>query len=228
MNSFDYLVIYLSCGAPLGVLYFLQNRREQNSSRRLLFGTLFTFVCWVPFGFRLLPGRKAVEKFIADKKIFSNSAKVQNDFFSFQKQFEETLQMSVPSISIFEFREVFERYVGLTIAKDCKNIQTTEPEKEFFRIAADKNVDIGAVCLKRRNLRRLNVHQVQARQDFLQIISQLAKFAFDEKEFVKSVFDFFRILKDTEAQSALDLTLPDNLLNEKDFAVNYSENFLRS
>jgi hypothetical protein len=225
MNSFDFLIIYLTCGAPLGVFYFLQNRKEQNGIR-LWLKTFFTFIFWLPYGFRLLLQNKASKKFFTDKKIFSKSEKMETEIFLFQKQLEEILQKSDLQISIFEFREVIERYVGLTLAKDCGNTKKAEAEKEIFRIANSGNVEIGAICLNRRNLKRLTFHQIQARQDFFQVISQLVKFASDEEEFVKSAAGFFQLLNDTEAQSALGKALFDNLRNKRDFAANHSENFL--
>ncbi len=179
MNSFDFLIIYLTCGAPLGVFYFLQNRKEQNGIR-LWLKTFFTFIFWLPFGFRLLLQNKVNKKLFTNIKIFSKSQKAETEIFLFQKQLEEILQKSNLQISIFELREVIERYVGLTLAKDCENAKTTETEKEVFQIANSRNVEIGAICLNRRNLKRLTLHQIQARQDFFQVISQLVIFASEE------------------------------------------------
>ncbi len=224
MNSSDFLIIYLTCGAPFGVFYFLQNRKEQNNIR-LWLKTFFTFIFWLPFGFRLLEN-KARKKFYGGKKAFSNSDKIETEIFPFQNHFEEILRKSDLQISIFEFREVIERYVGLTLAKYNGSTKATETEKDFFRIANGGNAEIGAVCLNRRNLKRLTFHQIQARQDFLQLIGRLVIFASDKEKFAEAAADFFRVLEDAEAQSAFENVLTDNLRNKKNFVVTRSENFL--
>jgi hypothetical protein len=224
MNSFDWLIIYLTCGAPLGVFYFLQNRKSQ-IGLRLWLKTFFTFIFWLPFGFRLLENRVR-KNFTAGKKVFSGTAKTDAEFFLIKKQFEEALQKSNLQISIFEFREVFERYVGLTIAKDCADGKITQTQKEFFLIGNTGAVEIGAICLNRRNLKRLTFHQTQARQDFFQIINQLAAHATDKITFVKFAADFFRLLNDTEAQFVLNKSLSGDLHNKKGFAINRSESYL--
>jgi len=224
MNPSDFLIIYLTCGAPLSVFYFLQYRQEQNQAR-LWFKTFSTFIFWLPFGFRLLQN-KANKKSFAYKKIFSETGNIQTKISIFQKQLEEILQKSDLQISIFEFREVINRYVGLTLATNCEKTKTTETEKEIFLIADSGNAEIGTICLNRRNLNRLTIHQTQARQDFFQVIKQLVKFASDEKGFVRSATGFFQLLKDEEAYSAFGKTFLDNSLSKENFIADCSENFL--
>jgi hypothetical protein len=224
MNSFDFLIIYLTCGAPLGVFYFLQNREEQNRTL-VWFKTFSTFIFWLPFGFYLLKN-KTNKKSFNYKKIFSESEKIRTKISTFQKQLEEILQKSDLQISIFELREVIDRYVGLTLAKDCGKAKTTETEKEIFRIAKSEKAEIGAICLNRRNLKRLTFHQTQARQDFFQVINQLLKFASDEEEFAESAAGFFQLLKDNEAHCAFGKTLLDNSRNKRNFVTDPSENYL--
>ena len=224
MNSFDFLIIYLTCGAPLGVFYFLQNREQQNRTRVWL-KTFFTFIFWLPFGFHLLKN-KTNKKSFGYKKIFFESEKIQTKISNFQKQLEEILQTSDLQISIFEFREIIARYVGLTLAKDCEKAKTTETENEIFRIAKSGNTEIGAICLNRRNLKRLTFHQTQARKDFFQVISQLVKFVSDKEKLAESAADFFQLLNDTEAQSTFGKVLSGNLGSNRNFAADRSENFV--
>ncbi len=225
MDFFDWLIIYLTCGAPLGVFYFLQNRKN-HTGVQLWLKTFLTFIFWLPFGFRLL-ANKAGGNFTVSKKIFSKTSKTEEEIYLFRKQLEETLRKSSARISIFEFREVFERYVGLTIAGNSGSEKIPATEKEIFRVENKGNVEIGAICLNRRNLKRLEYHQTQARQDFFQSIDWLAALASDKRNFVKSAADFFRLLKDSEAQLALEKISCDISQNEKDFAVKISEHYKR-
>jgi hypothetical protein len=221
MSFFDWLIIYLTCGAPLGVLYFFQNRKEQKGIR-LWLKTFLTFIFWLPFGLRLLVN-KARKYSFDGKELFPRTAKPETEIFLWRRQLEVNLLENDSQISIFEFREVFDRYVGLTLAGDSGDNKIPETKKELFRIGNNGNVEIGAICLNRRNLNRLRFHQIQARQDFFQIIKRLMKLAPDKRNFVKSAADFFRFLNDAEAQAALDEALFDNLPDENDFAVARSE-----
>jgi hypothetical protein len=224
MNPFDFLIIYLTCGAPLSVFYFLQYREQQNQIH-LWLKTFSTFIFWIPFGFHLLKN-KTDKKFLAYKKIFSESKNTQTKISIFRKQLEAIFQKSDLQISIFELREVFDRYVGLTLATNCEKTKTIEKEKEIFRIANSGNAEIGAICLNRRNLKRLSFHQTQARQDFFQIIKQLVKFASDKEEFVKSATGFFQLLKDEEANSEFGKAYSDSFQSKENFIADRSENFL--
>lgn len=224
MNNFDFLVIYLTCGAPLGVFYFLRHYKKQNDFQIWL-KTFFTFIFWLPFGFRLLEDNLR-KKFFAGQNIYAEISEKERKISQFQKQFEDVLQESDLPISIFEFREVFERYIGLTVAADCSSRKTTETEREIFRVSNGGNAEIGAICVKRRNRKRLIVHQNKARQNFFQIISRLISTASDKTNFVKSATDFFRLLKDAEMQTAFEEFPLADLPRAKDFVANYSEHHL--
>jgi hypothetical protein len=224
MNSFDFLIIYLTIGAPLSVFYFLQNRKEQNEIR-LWTKTILTFVFWMPFAFRLLMQNNRKMNFFAEGNAsFLKSDKAEIEIFLFQKRLEKMLQESDLQISIFEFREVIERYVGLTLAKSQENGKTSAAKKEIFQIESGRNVEIGTICLNRRNLKRLTFHQIQARRDFFQIINQLSEFAADRENFIDSVISFFRLINDVDAQ--IGEVIFEKAPDEKNFASNHSEKFL--
>jgi len=101
MNFSGFLIIYLTCGVPLGVFYFPQNCKKQNWTW-LWLKTFSTFIFWLLFGVRLLLQNKTNKKFFAGKKIFSKSQKTETEIFLFQKQLDEILQKSNLKISSFE------------------------------------------------------------------------------------------------------------------------------
>ena len=53
MNWNDLIIIYLACGAPFAVYYYLQNR-NLNEKNYLYLKTLFRFLVWIPDAFRLV------------------------------------------------------------------------------------------------------------------------------------------------------------------------------
>ncbi len=224
MNNFDFLIIYLAGGAPFGVFYFLTHQKKQIGFQIWL-KTFFTFVFWMPFAFRLL--KNSIERNVFTEQ--PDFAEVDADIpklARFQKQFEEVLRKSELPVSVFEFREVFERYANLTLVSAIDTAETTETETGIFRIVNNGSVEIGAICLRRRNLKRLVVHQIEARRDFFNIVSRLVAVVYDRQSFVNTVTDFFRLLKDAEAQQMLEKISLDGSLNAKQFPDNFSEYYL--
>jgi hypothetical protein len=205
MNPIDLLIIYLACGAPFGVYYFLQ-RRAQSNSISLWLKTLFNFLFWMPFALHLLRRQKTLKTFSVfkfDKTTTADSIQTKH-FRSIQKQIEKILLTSDLKISIYEFREIIERYVGLSLAAQSESETTGEQEKEIFRAARMKNVELGAICLKRRNRKRLSFHQTEARRDFLHLINQLNKFDSKKDELQKASIELVKTLNDLEAQKELE------------------------
>ena len=212
MNLIDFIIIYLACGAPFGVYYFLQNRNEAGSP--IIWLKIFlTFFFWIPFAFLF------IRQFLAsNENLHSNyyltsafEAKDESNIYLIQKEFEKKFSESRPEFSLFEFRETFERYVGLTLANRKGSTKVSEREKEIFRIAKNSNVELAANCLHRRNRKLLAFHQTKARQDFLQTIRKLSGSVSDKKNLEYLAIEFVRLLKDKQAQDSLEKIFAANL-----------------
>lgn len=223
MNQFDFLIIYLTCGAPLAVFYFFQNRDETNKDT-LWLKTFFTFIFWIPFGFRLLK-IQASKNLIFQKNNLAKNIAIESQIFQFQKYLEKLLQTSDLPISIFEFREVFDRYVGLTLNKNGEN-SSNVAKQELFQIADVRRPEISVVCLNRRNHQRLTFHQIQSRKDFFRIIEQFALVSPDIEKFANSTADFFRLIEDAEAVKLSAKLLINKFEVKKDFVDTELESFL--
>lgn len=202
MNSTDFLIIYLACGAPFGVYYFLKNR-AQNESKMLLIKSFLNFFFWMPYALRLARRKLFIKGFVNAFDKTTDTIREKN-IFTIQKDIEEILQRSRLNVSIYEFREIFERYVGLTVAamSEAKNIH--EHEKEIFRVALAKNVECGSICLHRRNRKRLLFHQTAARKDFLQLILHLSEFVSEIGELRNSSIALTLITQDLETRRQLE------------------------
>lgn len=194
MNITDFFIIYLACGAPCGVYFFLQNRKKLDSKALWLKSFVTVFV-WIPYACVLL------FDFIAKRKqarLSQEKSAFETGLLVIQKQLIQLHLNSPDKISLFEFREILERYAGLTIA--CNTIDSSNPaESEIFRIAIRENSQIGVACLNRRNRERLIFHQKMAREDFLQVISALSFSVEDIEPFQNKVIEFVELLNDTEA-----------------------------
>lgn len=197
MKFSDILIIYLACGAPFGVYFFLQHRTEQNSKNIFLKSAALAFV-WIPYALRLL------HDFITINFRQNNLKESAADKLSeLQKQISQALFDSDSGISVFEFREVIERYTGLTLALNAVDEFPSESEEEIFRVALRQNIKLGAECLRRRNRSRIELHQTIARKDFLQLISELSRTVKDIENLRNLTAEFVKTLGDTEAQNVL-------------------------
>jgi hypothetical protein len=200
----DAIIIYLACGAPFGVYTFLQNR-ETFSVTTLWIKTILAWAIWpiqaievVSRGHKVktIPGTNFDASQVLDARDEKRIAKI-------KKVFESTfLERDAPA-AIYEFREVFERYTGLSTA-----LMTVEPEgsyheSELHRVTGHKNSAVASACLNRRNLLRLVKHQIEAREDFYKVLVRLA--GFPENLAIASVLarELADILKDGTAESDL-------------------------
>ena len=224
MNLTDYLIIYLACGAPFGVYYFLQNRTKSGSSK-LWLNTLITFAFWIPIAFRLLCENKILNKSINLKfdAALTLDATQEKKLNLIQKQFENFLQKSSLKISIYEFRETIDRYIGLTLANQSHSEKVSITDKEFFRISENKNIELAAICLYRRNQKRLSFHHIQARQDFLHFINELSEFSEHKKIVGNLAVEFVKILNDLEANTLLEKMFMKTSQTDKYFVVKQLE-----
>lgn len=197
MKLSDFLIIYLSCGAPFGVFYFLQQREEKDTLSVSLKSVALIFV-WIPYALRLLRDFAAMRFWRNNEKI-SVDQKQEN----LQKQIAQILFDSDAKISLFELREVFERYAGLTLARNSADLSAPATDAEIFRIALRQNINLGAKCLHRRNISRIELHQKAARQDFLRLVSELSGATSETKKLCFLAIKFTNALNDFDATNAL-------------------------
>lgn len=203
MNLIDLFIIYLACGAPFGVYYYLQNRMKTDSVS-LWLKTAINFLFWIPFTLLLLRRNKNLKLHLNRFGKISPAEAMQIEvLFSIKKQLEQFLPESDLKISVYEFREIVERYVGLTLGNSIGTSKISEPEKEIFRVSTTNNVELGAICFARRNRKRLLSHQTEARKDFLHLIKNLFDGSSDKAALKQSAIELVNNLNDIEARKSL-------------------------
>ena len=212
MNPIDLIIIYLACGAPFGVYYFLQSRNE-NESPIIWLKILLTFIFWIPFGFLFVRQFLVSNENLHSTFYLTSAYEIEDagNIHLIQKEIEKKFSESRLKFSLFEFRETLERYAGLTLANQEAFTKVSEREKEIFRIAENSNVELAANCLHRRNRKLLAFHQTEARQDFLQLIRKLSGSMTDKKSLENLATEFVRLLKDKQAQNSLEKIFAANL-----------------
>src|SRR5688572_11288031 len=128
MNLRDLLIIYLACGAPFGVYYFLQNR-NRIETKFLWLKSLLRFVVWIPFAFRMIARNSFLTKLYNDSfdKLTETDLKTELEIEEIKKSLERMVSAAAAlPFSIYEFREAFDRYVGLSaeVRDDNKEISS--------------------------------------------------------------------------------------------------------
>jgi hypothetical protein len=187
MNFTEIIIVYLALGSPFGVYYYLQNRS--------IIKAICVLLLWIPFAFTLLQGK--VTNLLTKDEFVENFKSVS----VYKKQIEQYLSKNLPQFSIFEIREVLERYIGLTLSQQESN-EIGKNETEVFQIAESKNIKLGGICLHRRNQTKLNYHQTLARRDFLKLINECVNFA-DRNKIYDCAMQIATILDDIETEKAI-------------------------
>jgi len=227
MNAVDFIIIYLACGAPFGVYFYFQNHSRNQPKTRWL-KTVSAFVFWIPFALFIICKSKSIKNlFTPDfNKKFSGNLKIERNLYSVQKTIEKILLESRSEILLFEFRQTIERYAGLTLLIQNAAAKIPGQEKEIFRVVETKNIETAALCLQRRNRKRLAFHQTKARQDFLHLIRDLSASVSDTTKFENSVGEFVNLLDDSTAQKSLEKLFAVSLQTDNPQSVRQLEKVL--
>ncbi|HEX8636555.1 MAG TPA: hypothetical protein VF692_00720, partial [Pyrinomonadaceae bacterium] len=204
MKVFDFLIIYLACGAPVGVYFYLQNHRRL-FSKQLWLKTILNFLFWIPLVLQIIRKSRFLHNFFRADSDSANetSAEDEKRVYVAQKRIENIIGENKKGASVYEFREVCDRFVGLSLAVLNSRDAPAEHEKEIFRIAFRQTTELSARCYHRRNRKRLFLHQIDAEKDFLQTIDSIAEFVSDRTEFCRAALEIVTLLKNERAQAIL-------------------------
>lgn len=210
MTFLDFLIVYLSIGASFGVYFFLNSRRL-DFNPKLLLKTIGVVFGWCFYAAHLIL-RKSPK--ILESKLNLNAVgenKVE-ELKSKVLAFYSEISIEEKPISFFQFRETIERYAGLTQVLQ-KSIEPADFQNELFVIANGKNgnLPVSNRCLQRKNLLRLKAHQIQARQNFVQVVENSFENASEIKlleSFFIAVEQFVIALDDPEAEDRLNKLKP--------------------
>lgn len=226
MNLIDLIIIYLTCGAPFGVYYFLQQKELFNSSKLWLNSILVTLF-WIPYALRLFHSF-VTTKFLKSQfaeNTFSDSA-FKDKIDEIEKKFAQILLEEKVDFSIFEFRETFQRFVGLTIVTKDINYASLndETEHDLFSITNHQNGKLATKCLNRRNRLRLKAHQNLALKDFLQMLEKIDSCLVEKEKFRLLAIDFVKLLDDVQTQIELNKVFQNSPQTVTGFPVKKMEN----
>ena len=163
MNFTDLLIIYLACGAPFGVYQITthKNRSAADAARMFL-----SFLFWPAFAASIIIDRVANGQ--TNSNSFHNSA-----VDDIRAKIEQAAFSNSTAASLFEFREVYHRYTGLS--EVVESLSSSKYSSEFFEISGHQNKALAAKCLARENRRKIVCHHAAARLDFTRIVTELVE-----------------------------------------------------
>jgi len=226
MNFLDFIIIYLTCGAPFGVEYFITHRVSSTHTRCLIKASLI-LIFWLPYSLNILwqftkKLNKSYVNFDNDKNLnVLNENKIQD----VQKKMESVSLKSNGKYSLFEFRDLVNRYKGLMLETQVENKTPGAAEREIFTVSKSNSVNVSAICLHRRNRNRLFFHQKRAQRDFLAFLIEAFRTSVHSNRVyvIFQAFELAILLKDFEMQLKLKQHFPEILTNNSDFAAKLLE-----
>lgn len=200
MSLSDFIIIYLACGAPVGVWFYFNQKNSENVFAKSLLAAVF----WIIFIFQFLQKRFSDNLLKTDKT---------SDIRWFQKSIEKMLP---EQFSIFEFREVVERYIGLTLAEQDSQNNALRLNNDFSARFNSRNEELSAKCLNRTDRRKLKAHQNYARKDFLQTIREVSEQIDDSLVFLNVNLNFVITLNDETAEIEIEKLIEETtqIINE--------------
>ncbi|MEP6923539.1 MAG: hypothetical protein ABI954_03660 [Pyrinomonadaceae bacterium] len=184
MTFTEFITVYLAIGAPFGVHYFLkQGGKRLNLA--LFFKSIGATLCWFLFAASFVKSRliSPEHTLLGENSDFLHYSEIKIVSQNLQKAFAN-FSSNDQTLSFFEFREMLERFIGLTLALQDSSVTAVVPEHELeiFHIAGYQKGDLqlAGKILHRKNYLRLQSHQLFARHEFLQLCQSLKEKTFVE------------------------------------------------
>jgi hypothetical protein len=188
MAIFDVIIIYLACGAPFG-MYQMVARRPATARNAAVFAAMHV-ILWPFFAASALIYRGQNGEASSQRLVDDEIDRIRIEM--------EKIAFANSSVSlVFEFREVFYRYAGLSEAANA----AVEQAGDFFIAELSKGPDpqVAAACIARRNREILKLHQTEARNDFVDAISFLLLEAFGRSDLLSFAVRLAKHVKDADA-----------------------------
>jgi hypothetical protein len=202
MHLSDILVIYLTFGSPLAVHYFFRTT-EVTLYKRILRGTL-AFLFWPTYAIWLISWVKMTKPDRTTNSLENSrlDAPYLKKVDALTAAMESVLRAELPDLSILEFREMIERYAGLVIAERSDKGQNLSA-LAVIDSADRERIELNAMCINRRNRKRLTRHRTLAGDEYFGLISDASGSAGKDSEFVKLSIELCRVISDNEMLSRI-------------------------
>jgi hypothetical protein len=158
MTLLNLLIIYFACGAPFGVYQMTRNEGPRSASEWLIAAAVF--ILWPVF--LLMFAIERLRPAVVSQK---------NRVEQIRTDIEKLAFPEGSTTSLFEFREVLYRYTGL-IGSDV-DPKAEHPFGELLTVAGRQPDDASLTCLLRRNREKIEFHKTLARDEFIDLITDM-------------------------------------------------------
>ena len=191
MKLVDLLIIYFAIGAPFGVYQITTVRHPLNANITL---RTFLRICfWPVFAVFIL-----ADWFYQDRDLLASNFARRIE--SIRKEIEDIAFANESVSSIFDFREILQRYAGLS---EAANVAVADNSvNEVCDLSHSDNRKLASACLARKNQRKLSFHQSLARSEFVDLIFELAG-AENRDRILELAIELANDLHDTPTAEAL-------------------------
>ena len=160
MTIIEIVIIYLALGTPLGV-YKFASLPDKFTGLSLL-RTTFSYLLWPAAAPRL-----AYRIAIANYDVQTFTQKVEH----IRGRIESLAFAEATSAEIFEFREIFYRFAGLTEAGNA--VIGADHITNLAGIGVIADPTIATRCAARCNQKKINAYQIGAREDLIALVRSI-------------------------------------------------------
>lgn len=164
MKLTDLLIIYFACGAPFGVYQVTTAQNAVDIKTALQIA--LRIIGWPVFAILILIEWFSDGSNVADVNVHCRIDEIRLEI--------EGLVFENDAVSsIFDFREILNRYVGLSQAATAGI--SSNAANELLDLSGSEHKDLAAACLARKNQRRLSFQHSLVRNEFVDMISEFAE-----------------------------------------------------
>jgi len=154
------IIIYFACGSPIGVYRITRAAHLRSPRQAASVGAYF--ILWPIFAPAILR-----------RSLLVREANIEQALSIIRSAIEKIAFVGSQTIPVFEFREIFARYTGLTLALNAGGAPNFSAD--LFKVSKHGNLALATACLNRRNRQRLSFHQMQARREFVDMVARMAR-----------------------------------------------------
>ncbi len=166
MRIADLVIIYLACGAPVGVHHFTQSESKDRYTRAVF--CLAAVLLWPLFVLLLLIGQRRPDRSEQESSFTGDRS---------LKVIEQAAFRETETQALFDFREIFNRYEG--IARSSLGPSTPDGFRAFYAISDHPSPSTASKCRNRTNQNKIAQHLSSVRLEFIQAVSHLCGSASD-------------------------------------------------
>ena len=191
MKLTDLLIIYFAAGAPFGVYQFTTVQHPLDAKAWL---QIFFRICFWPL-FAVLG---LIDWFAKGDP--SAGSHLDQHIDRIRIEIEDLVLANESISSIFDFREILQRYAGLS---EATNVAVSSSVNEVFDLSGSENKQLASACLARKNHRKLSFHQSLARSQFVDMISEFADASNDRTSVLELAIELANDVQDALTSEAL-------------------------